>query len=71
MVESRCAIDIVVLLPLRRAARALLTSVSDSASRAEVAALLLLVLRMIGVNREGLYLRRGLIYLGSLPKPWR
>lgn len=37
MVESRCAIEIVVLLPRRSATSAELTSVSDSASRAEVA----------------------------------
>ena len=35
--ESRCAIEMVVLLPLRRAERAELTRVSDSASRADVA----------------------------------
>lgn len=37
MVERRWAIEMVVLLPFSRAARAELTSVSDSASRAEVA----------------------------------
>lgn len=37
IVESRWAMLIVVLFPRRRAARALLTRVSDSASRAEVA----------------------------------
>lgn len=37
MVERRWAMLMVVLLPLRRAARALLTRVSDSASRADVA----------------------------------
>lgn len=37
MVDRRWAMEIVVLLPLRRAARAELTRVSDSASRAEVA----------------------------------
>lgn len=37
MVERRWAMLMVVLFPLRRAASALLTSVSDSASRAEVA----------------------------------
>lgn len=37
MVERRWAIDMVVLFPRRRAVRAELTSVSDSASRAEVA----------------------------------
>jgi len=37
MVERRCAMEIVVLLPLRSAARAELTRVSDSASRADVA----------------------------------
>ncbi len=38
MVDSLCAIDMVVLLPFSNAVRAELTSVSDSASRAEVAA---------------------------------
>ena len=37
IVERRWAMEMVVLLPLRRAARAELTRVSDSASRAEVA----------------------------------
>ena len=37
MVERRWAMEMVVLLPLRRALRAWLTRVSDSASRAEVA----------------------------------
>ena len=39
MVERRWAMEMVVLLPLSKAARALLTRVSDSASRAEVAAI--------------------------------
>ncbi len=37
IVESRWAMDIVVLFPLSKAERAELTRVSDSASRAEVA----------------------------------
>ena len=37
IVDKRWAMLIVVLLPRRRAANALLTSVSDSASRADVA----------------------------------
>lgn len=37
MVERRCAMEIVVLFPFRRAARAEFTRVSDSASSAEVA----------------------------------
>ena len=37
MVERRWAMEMVVLLPLRRAARAWLTRVSDSASKADVA----------------------------------
>lgn len=37
IVDSRWAMLMVVLLPRRRAPRALLTRVSDSASRAEVA----------------------------------
>lgn len=37
MVDRRWAMEMVVLLPLRRAARAWLTRVSDSASRADVA----------------------------------
>ena len=37
MVERRWAMEMVVLLPLRRAPRAWLTRVSDSASRADVA----------------------------------
>jgi len=37
MVERRWAMEMVVLLPFRRAARAALTRVSDSASRADVA----------------------------------
>lgn len=37
MVERRWAMEMVVLLPLRRAERAALTRVSDSASRADVA----------------------------------
>lgn len=37
IVERRWAMLMVVLLPLRRAVRALLTRVSDSASRADVA----------------------------------
>lgn len=38
MVERRWAIEMVVLFPLRRDDRAELTRVSDSASRADVAA---------------------------------
>lgn len=37
MVERRWAIEMVVLLPFNRATRAEFTSVSDSASSAEVA----------------------------------
>jgi hypothetical protein len=37
MVDKRCAMEIVVLLPARRVLRAWLTRVSDSASRALVA----------------------------------
>lgn len=37
MVERRCAIEMVVLLPRRSAERAELTRVSDSASKADVA----------------------------------
>lgn len=37
MVERRCAIEIVVLLPRKSAERAELTRVSDSASKADVA----------------------------------
>lgn len=37
MVERRCAMLMVVLFPAKRAPRALLTRVSDSASRADVA----------------------------------
>ena len=43
IVLSLWAIDIVVLFPRRRAARALFTRVSDSASSADVAAALLVV----------------------------
>ena len=42
MVERRWAMEMVVLLPRRRAARAELTRVSDSASRADVAMMWLL-----------------------------
>lgn len=37
IVDRRCAMEIVVLLPRRRFARAELTRVSDSASKADVA----------------------------------
>lgn len=37
MVERRCAMEIVVLLPFKSAERAELTRVSDSASKADVA----------------------------------
>ena len=45
MVERRWAMEIVVLLPRSRAARAELTRVSDSASSAEVA--------RVGVSKDG------------------
>ena len=67
MVESRWAMEIVVLLPFRRAARAWLTNVSDSASRADVA--VRDNVSMIGVAWMGrkmvIYLRQGLGCLGS------
>jgi hypothetical protein len=43
IVERRWAMEMVVLLPLRRAVRAELTRVSDSASRADVAVMRQLV----------------------------
>lgn len=51
MVERRWAMEMVVLLPLRRAPRAALTRVSDSASRAEVAVGGLLVV-ILGIKGE-------------------
>lgn len=62
IVESRWAILMVVLLPFSRAARALLTRVSDSASRAEVAVPCVLVRRPKqeeGKERRMSYLRQG------------
>jgi len=63
MVERRCAIEMVVLLPFSRAARAELTSVSDSASSAEVAVGVKCGLADMVHIRDGMtYLRRGLVY---------
>ena len=46
MVERRWAMEMVVLLPFRRAVKAALTRVSDSASRADVAGIRLVVLSL-------------------------
>lgn len=65
MVDRRCAIEMVVLLPFNSAARAELTSVSDSASSAEVAVEVSDVL-LVGEGGRGMtYLRRGSVCLDS------
>ena len=69
MVERRCAIEMVVLLPFSSAARAELTSVSDSASSAEVAVEVecgLVMCCLLGKGVRGKrYLRRGSVCLDS------
>lgn len=62
MVDSRCAIEIVVLFPRNNAASAEFTSVSDSASRAEVAGMSIVGVDL-GIRKEkrgrlGCYLHR-------------
>ncbi len=64
MVERRWAMEMVVLLPRRRAARAWLTRVSDSASRADVAGWLLVKVMLREWDPIS-YLRRGLRCRGS------
>ena len=69
MVERRWAMEMVVLLPLSRAVRAELTSVSDSASRADVAVwtrdVSLVLVRAVGRLCLIAYLRRGSVCRGS------